>query len=79
MLAIILVPIKPWSAASTSVMGFDLLMFHTIRTRQLCLAISRSVSCVGLVAVDVRSSLSINTWDLIIFSRCSSEVPVMNA
>ena len=65
--------------ASTSVMGFDLLMFRTIRTRQLHLALSRSVSCAGLVAMNVRSSPLIDTWNLIIFSRCSSEAAVMNA
>ena len=60
-------------------MGFALLMFCTIRTKQLRLALSRSVSRVGLVVVEVRSSPSIDTWNLIIFSCYSGEAAVMNA
>ena len=60
-------------------MDFALLMFHTIRTRQLRLALSRSLSCAGLVAAGVRSSSSIDFWNLIIFLLCSGKAAVMNA
>ena len=69
MLAMLLIPIRPWSATSTSVMVFALLMFLTIRTRQLRLVRFWSVSHAGLVAVGVRSSPLIATWNLIIFSQ----------
>ena len=75
----LLIPIRPWSAASTSVMVFALLMFLTIKTRQLRFVRSCLVSRVGLVAVGVRSSPSIATWNLRILSRCSGEAVVMNA